>query len=121
MKGYELLKNIAEGIIKQGAEIKEYKNNKLNEIYILKTTIQEKDTGYEMYNNHLYEKEYTYFVNNPEENKGIKELEIIIQGVSYCDGKQYTKLEPASAIDMQNKINELVRAVNKINKEREEK
>ena len=56
-----------------------------------------------------------------EENKEIEELGFIEETVEYCDGTGYTNTEPASAIDMHKKINELVRAVNKLNKEREEK
>ena len=55
-----------------------------------------------------------------EENKEIEELGFIEETVKYCDGTGHTNTEPASAIDMHKKINELVRAVNKINKEREE-
>lgn len=46
---------------------------------------------------------------------------MLTQEIKYCDGEEHIRLEPASAIDVHNKINELVRAVNKIIKEREEK
>lgn len=108
MKGYELIQKIATGEIKQGAVITEYKNGKFNEIYILKGTIQEESTGYEMYNNHLYEEEYTYTVKNSlEENKEIEEYKT-----------KYT--ERCIDIEVREKINELVRAVNKLNKEKED-
>ena len=55
-----------------------------------------------------------------EEKKEIEELGFIEKTVEYCDGTGYTNTKPASAIDMHNKINELVRAVNKINKQLEE-
>lgn len=106
MKGYELIQKIATGEIKQGAEITEYRNDKINEIYILKETIQEKSTGYEMYNNHLYEEEYTYTVKSIYENKEIEEL---------------TNNDTYDFNHLALKINELVRAVNKLIKESEEK
>ena len=64
-----------------------------------------------MYNNHLYEKEYTYFVNNPEENKEIEELN---------EDWEYTQRGADKYLIRENreKINEIIR---KINKEREEK
>ena len=43
-----------------------------------------------------------------EENKEIEELEMIVYETSYCDGEEYTSLKPAGAMDMHNKINELV-------------
>lgn len=93
MKGYELIQKIATGEIKQGAVITEYKNNKFNEIYILKGTIQEESTGYEMYNNHLYEEEYTYTVKNPlEENKEIEELKNALNKLNETFDKAYNKL-----------------------------
>ena len=52
-----------------------------------------------------------------EEHKEIEELEFIEETVEYCDGTGYTDTKPASTIDIHNKINELVRAVNKLNKE----
>ena len=72
---------------------------------------------------------HTYFIQDLlkaeveviEENKEIEELEMIMHETSYCDGEEYTTLKPAEAMDMHSKINELVRVVNKIIKEREEK
>lgn len=120
MKGYELIQKIATGEIKQGAVITEYKNGKFNEIYILKGTIQENSTGYEMYNNHLYEEEYTYTIKNPlEENKEIEELNYYTV-ISIVDGKIDENVDKELQ-KITNKINELVRAVNKLIKEREEK
>lgn len=64
-----------------------------------------------MYNNHFYNEEYTYIVKNPYEK--IKEIEEI---------EEYKTKYTERCIDkeVRNKINELVRAVNKLNKEREE-
>ena len=56
-----------------------------------------------------------------EKIREIEELGMLTQETKGCDGREYTELKPASAIDIHNKINELVRAVNKLNKEREEK
>lgn len=118
MKGYELIQRIATGEIKQGAEITEYKNNKFNEIYILKGTIREKSTDYEMYNNHLYEEEYTYTFKNLYENKEIEGLSFFT--VSGADLDSLIKNTDEALNKIVVKINELARAYNKLIKEREE-
>lgn len=118
MKGYELIKAITENKIKDNTTIKvkmgnTYKATLKYENFMLKWQSGDFDTSI------LCSAEAEFEV--IEENKEIEELGFIEESVEYCDGTGHTNTEPASAIDMHKKINELVRAVNKINKEREEK
>ena len=118
MKGYELIKEISERKIKNNTIIEvrmgnEYKATLKYERFMLKWQTGEFDTSV------LCSPEADFKV--IEETKRIEELGMLTQEIKGCDGKEYTELKPASVIDIHNKINELVRAVNKLNKEREEK
>ena len=116
MKGYELIKAITENKIKDNTKIKVTDG-------ILETEIKYKDGGLkwkpEQFNTAFLCSEDMNF-EAIEEKKEIEELGFIEETVEYCDGSGYTNTEAASAIDMHKKINELVRAVNKINKQLEE-
>ena len=80
----------------------------------------DRDSDYGIFANYVIAKILNDEVEVIEENKEIEELGFIEETVEYCDGSGYTNTEAASAIDMHKKINELVRAVNKINKQLEE-
>ena len=104
MKGYELIKAITENKIKDNTKIKVTDG-------ILETEIKYKDRGLkwkpEQFNTaFLCSEEMNFEV--IEENKEIEEL----------DEMQIINARPEINAK---KINELVRAINKINKEREEK
>ena len=108
MKGYELIKAITERKIKNNTKIKvkmgsAYKATLKYENFMLKWESGDFDTSI------LCSAEADFKV--IEENKEIEELKTLSpQSETY-----------KSVVDNREKINELVRAVNKLNKEREEK
>lgn len=109
MKGYELIKEITERKIKDNTTIKvkmgnTYKATLKYENLMLKWESGDFDTSI------LCSTEADFEV--IEENKEIKELPNRL-----ITGEDWTSF----AIEHHGKINELVRAVNKLNKEREEK
>lgn len=110
--GYKLLENIAKGEIKQGTLIDEYLESNFNEHLILNTTIQEKDTKYELYNNHLYDSRYMYKI--VEESKGIEELNYY--DISSAIRGKLEKNIHEEFKKQSSKINELVRAINILKK-----
>lgn len=108
MKGYELIKAITENKIKDNTTIKvkmgnTYKATLKHENLMLKWESGDFDTSI------LCSAEADFEV--IEENKEIEELKILSP-----HSETYK-----SVVDNRDKINELVRAVNKLNKEREEK
>lgn len=115
MKGYELIKEITERKIKNNTKIKvkikdTYKATLKYENFMLKWQAGDFDTSI------LCSAEANFEV--IEENKEIKELnKISYDEFKYSDNKHRFDL---TTIEY-DKINELVRAVNKINKEREER
>ena len=109
MKGYELIKAITERKIKNNTTIKvkmgnTYKATLKHENLMLKWESGDFDTSI------LCSAEADFEV--IEQNKEIEELEI---------SESNTEIIDDFVIKNREKINELVRAVNKINKEREEK
>ncbi len=75
--GIELLQAIKDKKVKNGSKIIEYKNDIQNQTLILDGTIQEEETHYELYNNHLFSEEYTYLILELQEvEKYISEKEI---------------------------------------------
>lgn len=115
MKGYELIKAITENKIKDNTKIKvkmgnTYKATLKYENFMLKWQSGDFDTSI------LCSAEAEFEV--IEENKEIEELKkISYDEFVYTDNKHRFDLTNAEY----DKINELVRAVNKLNKEREEK
>lgn len=110
MKGYELIKEISERKIKNNTTIEarignEYKATLKYERFMLKWQAGEFDTSV------LCSPEADFKV--IEETKEIKELDIC----NFGHNNTITRQEA----DIIHKINELVRAVNKLIKEREEK
>ena len=120
MKGYELIKAIADGEIKEDSKFREMEEDRY---YIVKDRKlwEQEDTG--IYNSKLESLQITYGVFELIEDEvdidNIEEFEI--------DKNNYIQTELGAFktrkmdIAFLNKINELVRAVNKINKESEEK
>lgn len=111
MKGYELIKEITERKIKNNTKIKvkikdTYKATLKYENFMLKWQAGDFDTSI------LCSAEANFEV--IEENKEIEELGEYFDSTGELNDR-------ALAIENRIKINELVRAVNKINKEREEK
>ena len=122
MKGYELIKEMPN--MKIGTKIRRIEDG---QAYKLEKVECSKERKFSRVGNKKGIERFMTYKNMHrdfeviEENKEIEELEMIVYETSYCDGEEYTSLKPARAMDMHNKINELVRAVNKLNKEREEK
>ena len=121
MKGYELLKAISDGEIKNGTkiEIKGRFRGDLEGSYFIYDERSfvfpiYKPDGTEYYGNVELHDLINFSFEVIEEKKEIKEI------------KELETLSPQSetyksVVDNREKINELVRAVNKLNKEREEK
>ena len=112
-KGYELIKEIAEGNIKEDTKFREMEENRY---YIVKDRKlwEQEDTG--IYNSKLENLQITYGVFELIENEvdidNIKELLKIGELVNY----NY-EVDKTDVVINRNKINELVQAVNQLNKE----
>ena len=109
MKGYEVLEKIEKGEIKEGTKLR-IKHFDKEIIYEGRDTIKFIKKGKE-----CEEVESCWFINTEieviEENKEIEELGEYLNSTAELDDR-------ALAIENRIKINELVRAVNKINKEK---
>ena len=123
MKGYELIKAIQENKIDSDVKFKVTNTDKTLDTIVRfdGVDIVYYDSGISIFDKWFLTTILDSDFEIIEENKEIEELGFIEETVEYCDGTGYTNTEPASAIDMHKKINELVREVNKMNKEREEK